>query len=41
MVLNQEGPHRDPRMLAYETPRAGWEPELLRALDRAARLARL
>ncbi|MEU5163381.1 hypothetical protein AB0G74_27745 [Streptomyces sp. NPDC020875] len=25
-------------LLAYDTPRAGWEPELLRALDRAARL---
>lgn len=28
-------------LLAYDTPRAGWEPELLRALDRAARLAPL
>lgn len=25
-------------LLAYDTPRAGWEPELLRAIDRAARL---
>jgi hypothetical protein len=28
-------------LLAYDTPRAGWEPELLRAIDRAARLAPL
>ncbi|MFH8620172.1 hypothetical protein ACH4E8_34530 [Streptomyces sp. NPDC017979] len=28
-------------LLAYGTPRAGWEPELLRALDRAARLTPL
>ncbi|MEW1725172.1 hypothetical protein [Streptomyces sp. NPDC093109] len=28
-------------LLAYDTPRAGWEPELLRALDRAAHLAPL
>lgn len=28
-------------LLAYDTPRAGWEPELLRALDCAARLASL
>ncbi|MGX1710701.1 hypothetical protein ACWIFI_15395 [Streptomyces albidoflavus] len=31
----------DAGLLAYDTPRAGWEPELLRALDRAARLAPL
>ncbi|MFE4056703.1 hypothetical protein ACFXP3_10465 [Streptomyces sp. NPDC059096] len=31
----------DSGLLAYDTPRAGWEPELLRALDRAARLAPL
>ncbi|MGW1037889.1 hypothetical protein ACWD4Z_37595 [Streptomyces antibioticus] len=34
-VLSESG------LLAYDTPRAGWEPELLRALDRAARLAPL
>lgn len=28
-------------LLAYDTPRAGWEPELLRALDRAASLSPL
>ncbi|GGS09399.1 MULTISPECIES: hypothetical protein [Streptomyces] len=28
-------------LLAYDTPRAGWKPELLRTLDRAARLAPL
>lgn len=26
-------------LLAYDTPRGGWEPELLRALDRAAHVA--
>lgn len=31
----------DSGLLAYDTPRAGWEPELLRAIDRAARLAPL
>lgn len=31
----------DSGLLAYDTLRAGWEPELLRALDRAARLAPL
>ncbi len=28
-------------LLAYDAPRAGWERELLRALDRAARLVLL